>query len=605
MYLARKTTPTTPVLQLLRSYRNADNKPRHEVIISLGDLPIPREDFKMVTKELDKIIDGQQSLFELGGQIQEWAAYIYEELRKSGHLEKLFDASVFEEIVDVIPSQIEHEDSRSLGPELAALQAWKDLKVEESLQDLGFTQTQIRDTAISVINRLCDPVSEHALPEWLKTSALGDLWKENLDELGDDRFYRVSDALLRIKSPLEEELARKEQSVFNLTRSIYLYDMTNTYFEGNMLQNPQAKRGASKEKRMDAPLVSVGLVLDEDGFVLRHSSLPGNIYEGHTLLDTVHALDSSGGPENPLIVMDSGFSSKENLAALRKAGYDYLTVAKRVTRLAYAEEFADLESFTKIEGRDQVLRSSKKDVFVKSFKGQDETILCVYSKDRENKEMAIIDRAEAGLLADLAKLKKSVESGRIKNRDKIQQRIGRIRQKRSRAAKYYEITLDSEERTLTWVRDEEKYRHEVVTTGGYIIRTNRTDLTNDDIWKIYILLTRVEAGFRALKSDLGLRPIYHQLQKRSEAHILITILAYRLLRAIEFRLQRGGLYASWSTVKRVLKTHAFVTLIVPSKNGNTYLIRKAGRPNPAQSDIYRKLGVDLAGLPSSSTVTRS
>ena len=139
MYLARKTTPTTPVLQLLRSYRNADNKPRHEVIISLGDLPIPREDFKMVTKELDKIIDGQQSLFEFGGQIQEWAAYIYKELRKSGHLEKLFDASVFEEIVDVIPSQIEHEDSRSLGPELAALQAWKDLKVEESLQNLGLT----------------------------------------------------------------------------------------------------------------------------------------------------------------------------------------------------------------------------------------------------------------------------------------------------------------------------------------------------------------------------------------------------------------------------------------------------------------------------------
>lgn len=605
MYLARKITPTTPVLQLLRSYRNIDNKPRHEVIISLGDLPIPREDFKAVSRELDRIIDGQQSLFEVDDQINQWAEHIYEELRKSGHLEKVFDASEFEEIVDVIPTEIEHEDARSLGPELAALQAWKDLDIESVLKSLGFSPTQIRDTAISVINRLCEPVSEHALPEWLRTSSLGDLWKENLDGLADDRFYRISDALLRIKDSLEEKLAEKERSVFDLDRSIYLYDMTNTYFEGNMLRNPAAKRGASKEKRRDAPLVSVGLVLDENAFVLRHSALPGNIYEGHTLLDTIHALDTENGPENPLIVMDSGFSSAENLATLRAEGYDYLTVAKRITRLAYDEEFADLGSFTKVEGRDRFSRSCRKDVFVKSLKTEEETILCVYSEDRESKEMAMIARAETGLLADLEKLKKSLESGRIKNRDKIQQRIGRIRQKRSRAAKYYQIELDSDRQSLEWTRDEEKYHREVITTGGYIIRTNREELKDDDIWKIYILLTRVEAGFRSLKSELGLRPIYHQLEKRSKGHILITILAYRLLRAIEFRLQHTGLYVSWGTIKRALSTHAYVSLIIPSKNGNTYRIRKAGRPNPMQADIYRKLGVNLNPLPSSKTISRT
>ncbi len=605
MYLARKNTPTTPVLQLLRSYRNADNKPRHEVIISLGDLPIPREDFKAVSKELDRIISGQQSLFDADNRIQQWAEYIYEALRKSGHLEKLFEPSEFEETVEVIPTEIEHEDARSLGPELAALQAWKDLDMESVLKSLGFSKTQIRDTAISVMNRLCDPVSEHALPEWLKTSSLGDLWKENLDELGDDRFYRISDALIRIKDSLEEKLAEKEKNVFNLERSIYLYDMTNTYFEGNMLRNPAAKRGASKEKRFDAPLASVGLVLDENGFVLRHSTLPGNIYEGHTLLDTIHALNSGTDNENPLIVMDSGFSSAENLATLRAEGYDYLTVAKRITRLAYDEEFADLQSFTRIEGRDQVSRSSRKDVFVKSLKTDEETILCVYSKDRESKEMAMIERVESRLIADLEKLRRSIESGRIKNRDKIQQRIGRIRQRRSRAAKYYEIELDSDGQSLQWNRDEEKYNREVIATGGYIIRTNRENLEDDDIWKIYILLTRVEAGFRTLKSDLGLRPVYHHLEKRSDGHIFITILAYRLLRAIEFRLQHAGLHASWTTIKRVLSTHAYVSLIIPGKNGNTYKIRKAGRPNPMQADIYRKLGVHLNSLPSSRTIIRN
>jgi transposase len=240
-----------------------------------------------------------------------------------------------------------------------------------------------------------------------------------------------------------------------------------------------------------------------------------------------------------------------------------------------------------------------------SLKTEEETILCVYSKDRESKEMAMIEKAESRLIADLEKLKRSIESGRIKNRDKIQQRIGRIRQRRSRAAKYYKIDFDADGQSLKWTRDEEKYNREVIATGGYIIRTNRENLEDDDIWKIYILLTRVEAGFRTLKSDLGLRPIYHHLEKRSDGHIFITILAYRLLRAIEFRLQHAGLRASWSTIKRALSTHAYVSLIIPAKNGNTYKIRKAGRPNLAQADIYRKLGVNLKSLPSSKWISRN
>jgi len=599
MYLARRTTPTTPVLQLLRSYRNADNKPRNEVIISLGNLPIPKEAFKAVTQVLQDLIDGTQSLIAPDPQIKAWAEYIYDALRESGRIEKLFDASLFAEATEVIPDTIEHEDARSLGPELVAWQMWKQLGFDEILSRLGLSPTQIRDAAISVINRLSDPVSEHALPRWLETSSLGDLWKENLDGLGDDRFYRVSDALLRIKDQLEEQLAAKEQSIFNLERSIYLYDMTNTYFEGSMLGNEDAKRGASKEKRTDAPLVSVGLVLDGDGFVLRHTSLPGNIYEGHTLLDTVRSLKDQGWTDNPLIVMDAGFSSKQNLADLRQAGYDYVTVAKRATRLAYDDEFADLESFTKIEGRDTISRLANKDVFVKSLRTEEETILCAYSRDREAKELAMIRTAENHLLKDLEKLQSSIKKGKIKDPGKIQQRIGRIKERYPKVAKYYEIAHDAAANTLTWRRNEHKYQRELVTTGGYILRTNRTNLTDQDIWKIYILLTKVEAAFRSLKTDLGLRPVFHQNKARAQAHIFITILAYRLLWAIEHRLHQHGINASWTTIKRMLKTHAYVTLIVPTTHGGVYRIRKAGRPNPAQIDIYKKLGIDPDHLPSS------
>jgi len=550
------------------------------------------------------MISGQQSLLEVDPQIREWAEHIYGELVRTGRLERLFDASEFEEEVEVIPSAIEHEDARSLGPELLAFQAWKDLEMPQVLGSLGFSQVQIRDAAISVINRLCKPVAEHALPRWLETSSLGDLWKENLDGLGDDRFYRVSDALLKIKDKLEKELAKQERNMFNLGRTIYLYDMTNTYFEGAMLGNPMAKRGASKEKRTDAPLVSVGLVLDGEGFVVRHRALPGNVYEGHTLMDTVRSLDAQEDAERPLIVMDAGFSSEQNLADLREAGYDYITVAKRSTRLAYSDEFTDLSSFQKVEGRDDISRVAKKDVFVKMLRGPDETILCVYSKDREAKEQAMIEKAEKRFLRDLEKLKTSVEKGRIKDNSKIQQRIGRIRERYPRVAKYYNVTYAGPGTTLTWQRDEQKYQEANVVTGGYIIRTNRDDLQDQEIWKIYILLTKVEAGFKALKSNLGLRPVRHHLQGRCEAHILITILAYRLLRIIEFRLQRANLNVCWTTIKCAMATHAYVSLIIPAKNGNTYRIRKAGRPNPVQADIYKKLGVDLDHLPSSKIITR-
>jgi len=483
-----------------------------------------------------------------------------------------------------------------------ALQAARDIHLPESLREVGFSDTQVRDALISIVNRCCEPVSERALPQWLQTSALGDLWKEDLENLGRDRFYRVSDALLRVKDTLEEKLAQREQSVFGLERSLYLYDLTNTYFEGNMHKNPAAKRGNSKEKRSRNPLMSVGLVLDGDGFVVRHQSLPGNVYEAHTLLETVRAVTKESD-EKPLIIMDSGFSTRANLAALRKEGYEYVTVAKRPTRLAYADEFADLSGFRKVRGRDsRFSRRVKKDVFVKSLREKDETLLCVYSEDRENKERAIFQKAETKLLKDLRKLKENIERGRLINPQTIQQRIGRIRERYPRAARFYGVDHDGENRTLKWNRDEVKVRKAMATTGGYIIRTNRLDLKDEELWKIYILLTKVEAGFRSLKGNLGLRPVYHQLQRRAEGHILITVLAYRLLRAMEHRLRSRGLHASWDTVRRLLKTHTYTTLVIPAKNGRTYRIRRAGNPSPAQADIYRKLGVETENLPTTKIV---
>lgn len=596
MYFRHKKTKTTPVLQLVKSFRNAEGQPRQRILLSLGDLDLPRSLWHPVAQELENRLKGISSLF-FDAEVHAWVDKLFDELTRKNKPNK--SSKVGPDLprqLHVLTDTLTHTHATELGPELVVINAWQDLQFESHLTALGFSPTQCRDAAISIFNRLLDPCSDHALPDWVKTTSLADLFQQPLDRLGDDRFYRISDSLLGIKQELEQRLAETERNLFQLQGSIYLYDLSNTYFEGLAAGNPQAKHsGKSKEKRNDCPQLAFGMVLNPQGFVIKHEVFAGNQSDGPTLLEMVKSL--AEGQEKPLVIIDSGMASQDNLTKLKDAGCDYITVKKRPSRMAYQAHFQSLDAFEKIKNREP-----KPDVLIKVLDEEDERLVCCWSQARAAKEKSILSKAETRFLKDLEKLKARIEAGRLKDPTKIQRQMGRLRERHSRIAKYYEMTFDQTHQNFTWKRDQDRYEQADMVTGGYVLRTNRKQINGEDIWNLYITLTRVEAGFRALKSHLGLRPIYHQTKDRCRGHIFITVLAYHLLVWIEHRLREQGDHRSWPTIRRLLRTHCYATLQFQSVEGKTYHLRQPGRPDTEQKKIYSLLNINASGLPKTTTI---
>ena len=474
MYFRLKNTKSTPVLQLVESFRNQEGQPRQRILISLGNISIPTELWHDLAQEIENRLHQTPSLFPPDSDLMGWADLILGELEKSGKLAHVSPTPT-EEFLAVDIHKISHHDTTALGPCLAVKQAWDQLCFSQILQNMDFTPTEIRDASISIFNRLIEPCSEHSLPSWVQTVALPDLLGEPLRLLGDDRFYRISDKLIDHQDGIERALAKHEAHLFNLDRTIYLYDLSNTYFEGSCLGNDLAQRGGhSKEKRNDAPQMAFGMVLDTEGFILKHHAFKGNTHDSPTLLEMVQSLDPQ--EEGPMVVMDSGMASEENLRLLKEQGWDYITVGKRPGRLAYEHEFEDRSPFQIIKERD-----GKDPVFVKFIDTDKERLVCCYSASRAKKERQILSKAESRFLNDLGKLKERVHAGRLKQVEKIHQSLGRLKERHSRVARYYHLEYDPEHQDLKSERIEAKYEQAQQVIGGYILRTNRKEFDEQTI----------------------------------------------------------------------------------------------------------------------------
>lgn len=341
----------------------------------------------------------------------------------------------------------------------------------------------------------------------------------------------------------------------------------------------------------------VALVLDGDGFVLGHRVYQGNTSDSVTLVDMVASMrEQFPGEEKPTVIVDGGISSEANLKALRDAGFDYLVASCRQKRDRYEALFHEAE-FIPITGRD-----GRMEVAVHCREQGDDLFLFCRSEGRANKEQAIHDKATARFEADLTRLNKRLASGRLQDPDKIQQSLGRLKERHHRVSRHYELEVKPSDQNqparVLWRR----IKDPSAVHGGYILRTSRHDLSPDEIWKTYITLTRVEHSFRCLKSDLGLRPVFHQLESRCEGHIWITILAYHLLHFIQHTLSQQGDNRSWATLVRILRSHQYCTVVLPTVEGPVINLRSAGIPDQEQKEIYRKLGINLKKLPSTKVV---
>jgi len=310
-------------------------------------------------------------------------------------------------------------------------------------------------------------------------------------------------------------------------------------------------------------------------------------------------------------VMDAGVATRKNLNLLREHGFGYLVNDSRGQRQRYRAAFREKQGFQIVRGREgkaPVRVRVMADPHPADLNGdRPERIVLCKSEPRGEKEHAIVSNAERRFLDALGKLAVRVENKRLKARPKIEQAIGRIQARHPRARKFYTIRLEDAAQGLRvrWTRDDERLAVAADLWGCYVLRTDEQTLNEHELWQLYISLTQAEEGFKALKTDLGLRPNPHRTEERVDAHVFICVLAYHLLRNILWTLEQKGDHRNWDTLKRVLRTHCYTTVLLPTRDGRTHRIRKAGHPEECQKAIYRNLGIAWDSLPLNRSVVGS
>ena len=430
--------------------------------------------------------------------------------------------------------------------------------------------------------------------DWVQTTAIADILGTDLATLNDEALYRNLDKLHPERATIESGLADAERTLFNLDSSVYLYDLTSTYFEGQCAANDQARLGYSRDDRPDCKQVVVGLVVDRDGFPKAHEVFDGSRQDRTTVGDMLSSLERRVGLNaGATVVVDRGMAFEDNLGEIRRRGYHYVVAARQAERDQHLTDYEEADDWREMErqpapGNEWQHRAAVR--VTRRVVGDEVHVLC-RSEGREAKDRAIRNRHEQRLLADLARLRKRIADGRLVDEGKIQQAIGRLRERYSRVCRYYDITYDPIARTLQWHEDAERKAKARNLDGAYLLRTDRRDLTEDEIWRTYMLLTRAEAAFRAMKSPLAERPIWHHLEHRVQTHIFLCVLAYHLLVAIEKTMRDRGVHTSWATLREQLSTHQVMTIVLPMASGGTLRIRKGSTPEPVHREIYEALGI--------------
>ena len=440
---------------------------------------------------------------------------------------------------------------------------------------------------------MCQPGSELATHYWLRNvSGLGELIDYDFSKINLYKMYKISDQLFNNKEAIESHLYLQEKNLFGFQETITLYDLTNTYFEGSSKANELGKRGHSKEKRSDCPLVTLALVLDSSGFPKRSKVFEGNVSEPSTLAKMIKGLEKKNlSPElfEPLkatIVMDAGIATEDNIKWLKENSYPYIVVSRKRHR-----EFNEDEAVVVKQDDDGTVKVQK---VIDSE--NNEVLLYCHSTKREKKEQAINDRFTVRFEEAISKLESGLhKKGCLKKYDKVLEKIGRLKQQYSKAAKHYKIEVSKDEKSgnavkILWTRQTIADTKDSLP-GVYCLRTTHTDLDEAALWRTYTMLTDLEAVFRSLKSELGMRPVFHQLTKRVTAHLFISVLAYHLVHSIRYRLKKTGINSSWSDLRKQLTGQNRITISMQCRDDAVVHVRKTTRPEPRQQKIYSALGL--------------
>jgi transposase len=487
------------------------------------------------------------------------------------------------------------ERSRQFGDVYLALALWRGTGLEELCQQLlPAGQERIawaKMAAVLVAARFCEPSSElHIAEDWYRRTALCDLLQLGDEEVNKDRLYRGLDHLLAHKAALEAHLSKRCGELFARQNEVLLYDVTSTYFEGQAEANPQAQRGYSRDHRPDCKQVCIALVVTFDGFPLGYEVFAGNTHDSRTLQTIVTTMEARHGMLGRVWITDRGMASAGNLAWLRQTGRRYIIGAPKSELKKFASALAATDGW----------RTVHEGVEVKLARHPEtgETVILCRSADRRSKERAMHDkfsrRIEAALdrlAARIARSKKRLDPAAV-NRQ-----IGRILQQNQRAAARFAVELVPDPRPaglrlgIAYIAAFDDWA--ALSEGAYLLRSNITDWSDQQLWKAYIQLTQAEAAFRIQKDQLNVRPIWHQRQDRVQAHILVCFLAFVLWKSLEMWQQHAGLGNSPRTILEELARIQSHDVVLPTATHGQIRLRCVTQPDPAQAALLDRLGIVL------------
>jgi hypothetical protein len=582
----RTTGERYTVYKLVEGYR-IHGQVTHRIIVSFGRLDELETDQqkKLLGKRVEQlIINGGYTLFtnDADEKIEQLARYFFEEVRRK----KRYDINQGKaEWETVNMSTLKNKNAREIGAEWLCKQAVDQLGIDNFLRQSGWEEDQINLAVTHIISRAVYPASELKTVSYIKeNSAISEITGFDKEKVTKDKLYGISHKLYSVKDQLEEYLSRRTNELFDLEDKIILYDLTNTYFEGRMQGSRIAKFGRSKEKRSDARLVVLAVVINREGFLKYSNIYQGNMADCKTLEGIINALSSqtSFSARKPIVVIDAGIATDYNLSMLKNKGYDYMCVSRSSLKAYHADITATPVQIT--DKRKQPIELLK----VRAGSESDQ-YLWVKSQAKKMKEDSMngllsqrFEQCIQGIQEGISK------KGGTKKLNKVYERIGRLKQKYPSVHTWYDITVcDDGNGTATAISCSHKTgEYDNSQSGIYFLRTSIMELDEHTFWSIYNIIREIEYTFRVLKTDLDLRPIYHKTDEASMAHLNLGMLAYWLVATIRYQLKQKGINSDWREIVRRMNTQKCVTTSVVNIKQETISVRQCTVPTKEVKAIY-------------------
>ena len=589
-----RTNPATGMPQgyyrLVESYRNEFNRVCHRTLLNVGFVDLDGDQLSAIQTLLNDRLNRNIDLFEQPDPVVvRMAEKYWQQLIASGKIDASDRAFVRKQrMVDI--DTIVHKDAREVGAEWMCYQALEQLNLKAFFQGRHWDEPKIRLALTQIISRAVHPASELRTCRWIKeNSAICEITGYPEEKITKDKLYKSALDLYEVKDALEQYLSRRTNELFDLQDRIILYDLTNTYFEGTKRGSTLAQhaKNKSKEKRDDAKLIVLALVVNTEGFIKFSSVFEGKKSDSESLGDIVDKIRGCTSEQRRgIVVLDAGIATEENLKLLSEKKYDYVCVSRSALSDHETAEGSAARSFSSKAGHtitvQEVVSAKTTDMLVK-----------VHSTGKQLTEESMKTSFEERFKADLDKARASLtKKGGIKKHEAVERRIGRIIQKYPSTARHFDIQVQAENGIATAINltKKDSYAKEQALLGTYLIRTSLDTADEKNLWDIYNTIREIESCFRCLKTDLDLRPIYHKNDDATVAHLHLGLLAYWLVNTIRYQLKKQGITHSWTELVRITNTQKVITTYGQNTFDKTISVRRCTQPQEKVRQIYQALG---------------